>query len=59
MKSPGFRRLRARDYPTRRVGVDRQEEQPYLNEDQAYELLRDALDDRALEHVPARIVIHK
>lgn len=43
------------------VSVDKKNRHPYLNEDQAYELLRDALDeyDRALEHMPARIVIHK
>lgn len=43
------------------VSIDKKNRQPYLSEDQAYELLRDALDeyDRALEHMPARIVIHK
>jgi hypothetical protein len=43
------------------VSIDKKNRHPYLNEDQAYELLRDALDeyDRALEHMPARIVIHK
>jgi hypothetical protein len=43
------------------VLIDKQNRHPYLSEDQAYELLRDALDeyDRALEHMPARIVIHK
>lgn len=43
------------------VSIDKRNRHPYLNEKQAYELLRDALDeyDRALEHMPARIVIHK
>lgn len=43
------------------VSIDKKNRHPYLNGDQAYELLRDALDeyDRALEHMPARIVIHK
>ena len=43
------------------VSIDKRNRHPYLSEDQAYELLRDALDeyDRALEHMPARIVIHK
>jgi hypothetical protein len=43
------------------VSIDKKNRRPYLSEDQAYELLRDALDeyDRALEHMPARIVIHK
>ncbi|MFC6738813.1 argonaute/piwi family protein [Methylobacterium tardum] len=43
------------------VSIDKKNRHPYLNEEQAYELLRDALDeyDRALEHMPARIVIHK
>lgn len=43
------------------VSIDKKNRRPYLNEDQAYELLRNALDeyDRALEHMPARIVIHK
>jgi hypothetical protein len=43
------------------VSIDKMNRHPYLSEDQAYELLRDALDeyDRALEHMPARIVIHK
>lgn len=43
------------------VSIDKKNRHAYLNEDQAYELLRDALDeyDRALEHMPARIVIHK
>jgi hypothetical protein len=43
------------------VSIDKKNRHPYLTEDQAYELLRDALDeyDRALEHMPARIVIHK
>ena len=43
------------------VSIDKTNRRPYLSEDQAYELLRDALDeyDRALEHMPARIVIHK
>ena len=43
------------------VSIDKKNRHPYLSEDQAYELLRDALDeyDRALEHMPARIVIHK
>jgi hypothetical protein len=43
------------------VSIDKKNRHPYLNEDQAYELLRDALDEygRALEHMPARIVIHK
>ncbi len=43
------------------VSIDKKNRHPYLSEDQAYELLRDALNeyDRALEHMPARIVIHK
>lgn len=43
------------------VSIDKKNRHPYLGEEQAYELLRDALDeyDRALEHMPARIVIHK
>ena len=43
------------------VSIDKKNRHPYLSEDQAYTLLRDALDeyDRALEHMPARIVIHK
>lgn len=43
------------------VSIDKKNRHPYLSEDQAYELLRDALDeyDRALQHMPARIVIHK
>jgi hypothetical protein len=43
------------------VSIDKKDRRPYLSEDQAYELLRDALDEygRALEHMPARIVIHK
>jgi len=43
------------------VSIDKKNRHPYLSDDQAYELLRDALDeyDRALEHMPARIVIHK
>ncbi len=43
------------------VSIDKKNRHPYLTEEQAYELLRDALDeyDRALEHMPARIVIHK
>lgn len=43
------------------VSIDKKNRHPYLTEEQAYELLRDALDeyDRALEHLPARIVIHK
>lgn len=43
------------------VSIDKKNRHPYLNEDQAYELLREALNeyDRALEHMPARIVIHK
>jgi len=43
------------------VSIDKKNRHPFLNEEQAYELLRDALDeyDKALEHMPARIVIHK
>ena len=43
------------------VSIDKKDRRPYLNEDQAYDLLSGALDeyDRALEHMPARIVIHK
>jgi hypothetical protein len=43
------------------VSIDKKNRHPYLIDDQAYELLRDALDeyDRALEHMPARIVTHK
>lgn len=43
------------------VSIDKKNRHPYLNADQAYALLRDALEeyDRALEHMPARIVIHK
>lgn len=43
------------------VSTDKKDRRPYLSEDQAYQLLRDALReyDRALAHMPARIVIHK
>ena len=43
------------------VSIDKRNRHPYLTEDQAYQLLSDALDeyDRALAHMPARIVIHK
>lgn len=43
------------------VSIDKKNRHPYLTEDQAYTLLRGALEeyDRALEHMPARIVIHK
>jgi hypothetical protein len=43
------------------VSIDKKNRRPYLSETQAYELLRDALDeyDRALQHMPARVVIHK
>jgi len=43
------------------VSLDKKDRRPFLSEDQAYQLLSDALDeyDRALEHMPARIVIHK
>lgn len=43
------------------VSIDKSDRRPYLNEDQAYDLLSEALEeyDRALEHMPARIVIHK
>jgi len=43
------------------VSIDKKNRRPYLSEEQAYELLRDALDeyDRALQHMPARVVIHK
>jgi hypothetical protein len=43
------------------VSIDKKNRHPYLSEGQAYELLRDALEEyhRALEHMPARIVIHK
>lgn len=43
------------------VSIDKKNRHPYLNADQAYALLSDALEeyDRALEHMPARIVIHK
>ncbi|MGJ4951682.1 argonaute/piwi family protein [Bradyrhizobium sp. HKCCYLS20291] len=43
------------------VSIDKKDRRPYLSEDQAYDLLRDALDEygRALGHMPARIVIHK
>jgi ribosomal protein L12E/L44/L45/RPP1/RPP2 len=43
------------------VSIDKKDRRPFLSEDQAYELLRDALDeyDRALGQMPARIVIHK
>ncbi|MGB6231527.1 MAG: hypothetical protein WBF53_15535 [Litorimonas sp.] len=43
------------------VSIDKKNRRPYLSEDQAYALLRDALDeyDRALQHMPARVVIHK
>jgi hypothetical protein len=42
------------------VAIDKKNRHPYMSEDQAYELLGDALDeyDRALEHMPARM-IHK
>ncbi|MDA9467034.1 hypothetical protein [Bradyrhizobium sp. CCBAU 53415] len=37
------------------MSIDKKDGRPYLSEDQAYELLRDALDEygRALEHMPA------
>lgn len=43
------------------VSIDKKNRHPYLTEEQAYTLLRDALDeyDRALQQMPARIVIHK
>lgn len=43
------------------VSIDKKNRHPFLNETQAYELLSAALDEygRALEHMPARIVIHK
>lgn len=43
------------------VSIDKKNRHPYLSEDQAYDLLTDALNEygRALEHMPARIVIHK
>ena len=43
------------------VSIDKQNRHPYLDEDQAFNLLVDALDeyDRALEQMPARVVIHK
>lgn len=43
------------------VSIDKKNRRPYLSEQQAYELLRDALDEyeRALQHMPARVVIHK
>ncbi|MGR3512179.1 MAG: argonaute/piwi family protein [Paracoccaceae bacterium] len=43
------------------VSIDKKNRRPYLSEDQAYELLRDALEeyDRAVQHMPARVVIHK
>ena len=43
------------------VSIDKKDRRPYLTEDQAYELLRDALDeyDRAIDQMPARVVLHK
>lgn len=43
------------------VSVDKKDRRPFLTEEQAYDLLNDALTeyDKALEHMPARIVIHK
>jgi argonaute-like protein implicated in RNA metabolism and viral defense len=43
------------------VSIDKNDRRPYLDEQQAYNLLSEALEeyDRALEHMPARIVIHK
>lgn len=43
------------------VSIDKDDRRPFLTEDQAYDLLTEALEeyDRALEQMPARIVIHK
>lgn len=43
------------------VSIDKQNRHPYLTAEQAYRLLTDALEeyDKALAHMPARIVIHK
>ena len=43
------------------VSIDKKDRRPYLNEEQAYDLLSNALDeyDRALEQMPSRVVIHK
>lgn len=43
------------------VSIDKSDRRPFLSEDQAYDLLTGALEeyDRALEQMPARIVIHK
>jgi argonaute-like protein implicated in RNA metabolism and viral defense len=41
--------------------IDKKDRRPYMNEEQAYELLRGALFeyDKALMQMPARIVVHK
>ncbi|MDO6966113.1 argonaute/piwi family protein [Rhizobium alvei] len=43
------------------VSIDKKNRHPYLDAEQAYRLLTDALEeyDRALAHMPARIVVHK
>lgn len=43
------------------VSLDKQDRCPFMSEMQAYKLLKNALEeyDRALEQMPARIVIHK
>lgn len=43
------------------VSLDKKDRRPYMDENQAYELLKNALDEyeKALEQMPARIVIHK
>ncbi len=43
------------------VSLDKSDRRPFMTEDQAYELLLNALTeyDRALHQMPARIVIHK
>jgi len=43
------------------VAVDKDDRRPYMDEQQAFELLSSALDEytRALKQAPARVVIHK
>ncbi|MDD5395296.1 MAG: hypothetical protein PHE17_19915 [Thiothrix sp.] len=43
------------------VQIDKQDKRPYMNEEQAYDLLMNALNeyDHALMQMPARVVIHK
>ena len=43
------------------VAMDKNDRRPYMSEEQAYELLSNALSeyDKALMHMPARVVVHK